>query len=172
MSPSLQTRSYQGTTTPNRHRKHQSLRYFTPEQVRQHDTPDDLWMIIYNKVYDITDICKDHPGGVEVLYDCGGVDATEAFEDVGHSDYASSLLDSAYLGEIIPTQQTQYSRSQSPIIAVSSKPEIKTDDIWNVAVSGKNHREWLRFGCLSLLALLSLFSYIYLQKQKWGDLGI
>ena len=32
-------------------------------------------------------------GGEEVLLDVGGQDATEAFEDVGHSDEAREILD-------------------------------------------------------------------------------
>ncbi|KAI4243676.1 MAG: hypothetical protein LQ352_006981 [Teloschistes flavicans] len=34
-----------------------------------------------------------HSGGEEVLLDVGGQDATEAFEDVGHSDEARTILD-------------------------------------------------------------------------------
>lgn len=40
-----------------------------------------------------------HPGGDEVLFGEAGRDATEAFEDVGHSDEARSILDKYYVGE-------------------------------------------------------------------------
>lgn len=39
-------------------------------------------------------------GGEEVLLDVGGQDATEAFEDVGHSDEARETLDQLYLGDL------------------------------------------------------------------------
>ncbi|EGW32801.1 uncharacterized protein SPAPADRAFT_60146, partial [Spathaspora passalidarum NRRL Y-27907] len=143
MSPSLQIQTNQGNSPPMKHAKHRSVQYFTPEQVRQHDTPDDLWMIIYNKVYDVTTIAKEHPGGIEVLFDCGGEDATESFEDVGHSDYAFSLLAPGYLGEIIPAQQIQYSNPQPQIIYNTSKPDIKSDDIWNLGKPAKKNWEWL-----------------------------
>lgn len=37
-------------------------------------------------------------GGEEVLLDVGGQDATEAFEDVGHSDEAREILEGLKIG--------------------------------------------------------------------------
>lgn len=39
-------------------------------------------------------------GGEEVLLDVGGQDATEAFEDVGHSDEAREILESMLVGNL------------------------------------------------------------------------
>jgi Cytochrome b5-like Heme/Steroid binding domain len=39
-------------------------------------------------------------GGEEVLLDVGGQDATEAFEDVGHSDEAREILDGLKVGKL------------------------------------------------------------------------
>ncbi|MCJ1384123.1 hypothetical protein MMC17_007239 [Xylographa soralifera] len=39
-------------------------------------------------------------GGEEVLLDVGGQDATEAFEDVGHSDEAREILDGLLVGSL------------------------------------------------------------------------
>ena len=41
-----------------------------------------------------------HRGGEEVLLDVGGQDATEAFEDVGHSDEARTILDGLIKGNL------------------------------------------------------------------------
>ena len=39
-------------------------------------------------------------GGEEVLLDVGGQDATEAFEDVGHSDEAREILEGLLVGSL------------------------------------------------------------------------
>lgn len=42
----------------------------------------------------------DTRGGEEVLLDVGGQDATEAFEDVGHSDEAREILEGLLIGKL------------------------------------------------------------------------
>lgn len=44
--------------------------------------------------------CSTLRGGEEVLLDVGGEDATEAFEDVGHSDEAREILDGLLVGSL------------------------------------------------------------------------
>lgn len=73
-------------------------RTYTLDQVRKHSQPDDLWMVILGKVYNVTAFAHNHPGGVEVLLDCGGVDATGAFDDVAHSQDAKDMLEPYWIG--------------------------------------------------------------------------
>ena len=47
----------------------------------------------------VTLTCSDS-GGEEVLLDVGGQDATEAFEDVGHSDEAREILEGLLVGTL------------------------------------------------------------------------
>lgn len=54
-------------------------------------------ILLIKIVYDIYGI-RQHPGGEEVLLDEAGRDATEAFEDVGHSDEAHGLLKGFEIG--------------------------------------------------------------------------
>ncbi|KAF9586892.1 hypothetical protein IFM89_039889 [Coptis chinensis] len=55
------------------------------------------------QVYDATPFMDDHPGGDEVLLSATGKDATNDFEDVGHSDVAREMMDKYYIGEIDPS---------------------------------------------------------------------
>jgi cytochrome b involved in lipid metabolism len=48
-------------------------------------TPDDLWLVIDRKVYDVPRWMDEHPGGPEVLLEEAGKDATNAFADIGYS---------------------------------------------------------------------------------------
>ena len=41
-----------------------------------------------------------HPGGEEIMIENAGLDATEAFEDVGHSTDAREMLAEYLIGEL------------------------------------------------------------------------
>ncbi|KAL9992161.1 putative cytochrome b5-like heme/steroid binding domain, cytochrome b5, heme-binding protein [Helianthus debilis subsp. tardiflorus] len=69
-------------------------------EVSKHDNKNDCWLIISGKVYDITPFLDDHPGGDEVLLLATKKDATEDFEDVGHSQNARNMLADYYVGDI------------------------------------------------------------------------
>ncbi|CAO1614586.1 unnamed protein product [Parajaminaea phylloscopi] len=86
--------SAEGSTASSSERK------VTMEELGQHGQTGDLWLLIDGKVYDVTKFMDEHPGGDEVLTAEAGKDATEAFEDVGHSDDARSLLPPMLVGAI------------------------------------------------------------------------
>ena len=71
-------------------------RRITKSEVAQHNTPEDCWLIIDAKVYDVTKWAAEHPGGPDLLWDVAGKDATRDFEDAAHSDVATTQLESLY----------------------------------------------------------------------------
>ncbi|KAH6986442.1 cytochrome b5-like heme/steroid binding domain-containing protein [Ilyonectria sp. MPI-CAGE-AT-0026] len=98
-------------------------RSFTLQEVAEHAGEYGPYMVIRNKVYDCTSFLKRHPepipyvllrnpgttadecgyssGGKEVLLEVAGTDATEAYEEVGHSEDADEKLAKLYIGELI-----------------------------------------------------------------------
>ncbi|XP_020802685.1 cytochrome b5 isoform X3 [Drosophila serrata] len=68
--------------------------------VKEHNTPNDLWLIIENKVYDVTKFRLEHPGGEDSLLDVAGRDGTKEFNDVGHSSEAREILKKYYIGNL------------------------------------------------------------------------
>lgn len=76
------------------------VKYYTLEEIRVHNMSNDTWLIIHDKVYDITSFLEEHPGGEEVLLEQAGADASESFEDVGHSTDAREMLQQYYVGEL------------------------------------------------------------------------
>lgn len=74
--------------------------FITRAALGKHNSRDDVWMTIHNKVYNVSKYLEDHPGGEEVLMDRAGADATEDFEDVGHSAEARRKLGEYEIGEL------------------------------------------------------------------------
>jgi cytochrome b involved in lipid metabolism len=66
-------------------------------------------MSIGAKVYNVSKYLDDHPGGEEVLLDRAGKDATEDFEDVGHSTGARQQLAEFEVGELPPSERAAVS---------------------------------------------------------------
>ncbi|XP_062091326.1 cytochrome b5-like [Humulus lupulus] len=73
---------------------------FSFEEVAQHNHKKDCWIIISGKAYDVTPFLEEHPGGDEVLQLATEKDATDDFEDIGHSDNAKELMEKYYVGEV------------------------------------------------------------------------
>ncbi|KAH6803551.1 cytochrome B5 isoform B [Perilla frutescens var. frutescens] len=73
---------------------------FTLAEVSEHNSNKDCWIVIAGKVYDVTKFLEDHPGGDDVIISTTGKDATDDFEDVGHSASAKAMMEEFYVGEI------------------------------------------------------------------------
>ena len=49
---------------------------FTRSEVAQHNTDSDCWVIVSDKVYNVTTFLDDHPGGKRAIMMYAGKDAT------------------------------------------------------------------------------------------------
>ncbi|KAK1977273.1 cytochrome b5-like heme/steroid binding domain-containing protein, partial [Colletotrichum cereale] len=61
-------------------------------ELGRHKSRQDLWVAVHGKVYDLTAFAEDHPGGIEVLVECAGTDATESFDFAGHTAEAIEAM--------------------------------------------------------------------------------
>jgi len=94
-------------------------RIITLEELSKHKSDDDMWMAINGSVYDVTNFLDDHPGGDEVMRDVAGMDATDEFDDIGHSQEAVDMLVPMLVGTL------ENSPSKSTPAAVAKAPETK-----------------------------------------------
>ncbi|XP_041374724.1 acyl-CoA 6-desaturase-like [Gigantopelta aegis] len=74
---------------------------YTWDEVKLHNKPDDKWLVIDGKVYDITSWAKKHPGGAKVISHYAGEDATDAWVAF-HNDkeLVSKFLKTILIGEL------------------------------------------------------------------------
>ncbi|KAJ3116506.1 hypothetical protein HDU96_009492 [Phlyctochytrium bullatum] len=81
-----------------------ALKSYSFEEVHKHRTASDCWVILYGKVYDLTDFLPEHPGGQKVILKEAGHDATEAFQQFHPKDILERLLpESALIGMVDPS---------------------------------------------------------------------
>ncbi|XP_061029329.1 cytochrome b5 type B isoform X1 [Eubalaena glacialis] len=91
-----------------------SVTYYRLEEVAKRNCPKEIWLVIHGRVYDVTGFLNEHPGGEEVLLEQAGGDATESFEDVGHSSDAREMLKQYYIGDVHPNDLKPGSDGKDP----------------------------------------------------------
>ncbi|XP_012266960.1 cytochrome b5 [Athalia rosae] len=123
-----------------------STMLYSRAEVTKHNHSKDTWIIIHNKVYNITHFLNEHPGGEEVLLEQAGIDGSEAFEDVGHSSDARQMMEPYKIGELIEADR---SKSEERKTKEFSNGDDENSGSW---------RSWLIPVALGLLATL-LYRY-------------
>ncbi|XP_015295106.2 cytochrome b5 isoform X3 [Macaca fascicularis] len=88
----------------------EAVKYYTLEEIQKHNHSKSTWLILHHKVYDLTKFLEEHPGGEEVLREQAGGDATENFEDVGHSTDAREMSKTYIIGELHPDDRPKLSK--------------------------------------------------------------
>ena len=77
----------------------------TVTEVTKHNTSGDCWVIISEKVYNVTSYLNLHPAGPGTITPYCGKDATVAFDTKGgrgsHSQRAKNTLDNYYVGNVL-----------------------------------------------------------------------
>lgn len=92
------------------------VKYYTLEEIQKHKDSKSTWVILHHKVYDLTKFLEEHPGGEEVLREQAGGDATENFEDVGHSTDARELSKTYVIGELHPDDRSKIAKPSDTLI--------------------------------------------------------
>jgi len=128
-----------------------STKKFAKKEVAKHTDKSSTWIIIHNNVYDVTKFLEEHPGGEEVLLEQAGKDATEHFEDVGHSTDARTMMKDFQIGELNDEDKT---KSEDPG-ARKWSDDNKEDD-------GRSWKSWLIPMALALTASL-IFRYFFIK---------
>lgn len=111
---------------------------FSMQEASLHNSKDDCWVVIDGKVYDVTTYLDEHPGGDDVILATTGKDATDDFEDAGHSNDARELMKSFCIGELdmsspdIPELKISDKKQQTD---VAQKLLNLTKQYWAVSVA-------------------------------------
>jgi cytochrome b involved in lipid metabolism len=127
-------------------------KYFTMDDVRKHSTCSDLWLAIHGKVYNVTDFQEDHPGGDEILLDNAEMDASTAFDDVGHSPEALDSMKQYYIGDLAPGWEEEERKRR-----MANRPQVT-----RIKNSQSESPAWQKLLPPLIIVLLALFYKFYL----------
>ncbi|KAG0170416.1 hypothetical protein DFQ28_010815 [Apophysomyces sp. BC1034] len=95
---------------------------FSVEEVAKHTQENDCsnfeyisWIIIHDKIYDVTSFLNDHPGGKKVLLKASGTDASKQFEAFHSPSVLQKLGPQYFIGEVGTEEEEETETVQSPL---------------------------------------------------------
>ncbi|XP_004287474.1 PREDICTED: cytochrome B5-like protein [Fragaria vesca subsp. vesca] len=78
-----------------------TAKIYTKAEVALHNKRTDCWVIIKNKVYDLTPYVEVHPGGDAILAHAGD-DSTIGFYGPQHASLVYDMVHEFYIGDLEP----------------------------------------------------------------------
>ena len=60
--------------------------------MERHNAPDDCWVVLNGKIYDLSVFQREHPGGAKIITDNAGKDVSNLFNAVHPKDIIQKLL--------------------------------------------------------------------------------
>lgn len=129
------------------HINNMAKRLFTRKEITELNCKTETLFIIDNVVYNVTKFLDEHPGGHEVLVNVSGKDASEDFDDVGHSYDAKELMKKYIVGELVEADRVE-----------TKKRQIKWED--NKGDDETNFLSSWKFPVLIGLLMTVLYSYL------------
>jgi len=105
------------------------MQEYTLAEVAAHNTKDDLWIVVDDKVYDLSKFSNFHPGGLPPLKWVAGKDATEEFYGL----HRANIL-----------KKPKYQRLQIGVVAGKGRKANSDDDVTPVTPYGESLGFWRR----------------------------
>ncbi|KAJ5673277.1 Cytochrome b5 [Penicillium longicatenatum] len=139
---------------------------YTIEEVQKHNKADDLWIILHNKVYDVTKYIEDHPGGSAILIEVAGTDATEAFEETGHSDEARDELARYHVGDLPSEEHAEIVEVYRPNFEQVAQSAVVTVKKSSSSRLSALVRAVIKLSLTGALGTVAVIGY----RQGWGPL--
>lgn len=108
------------------------LSAFTREDVGKHNTEEDCWVIIDNKVYNVTKWLPRHPGGKNLILNLAGKDCTEEFK-IFHLNPNYARLRPFLVGEVVAgevKEETPLAKDVAKLLTKLKKKGAFEPDYW------------------------------------------
>merc|ERR1719421_814656 len=74
------------------------------DEVAQHNTAEDCWVVLNGQAYNLTSFMDEHPGGAAIIAKYAGRDASKAFNPIHPKDIVNTLPGTSHLGPVTPAE--------------------------------------------------------------------
>lgn len=95
----LRSKSVQPKRKVASNAQNKAVKSYSKAEVARHNKRTDCWIIIKDKVFDVTSYVEEHPGGDAIL-DHAGDDSTEGFYGPQHATRVFEMIDDFCIGDL------------------------------------------------------------------------
>ncbi|KAL9604954.1 MAG: hypothetical protein Q9219_000142 [cf. Caloplaca sp. 3 TL-2023] len=102
------------------------------EEITKHNTAKDLWIVVDGQVWDLTEFAPEHPGGIGIILQHAGHDASQAYNEVHAPSLLNKTLTSSKLVGTLDTSTISDSWAKPPprqnpkVQLKNEKPPLET----------------------------------------------
>ena len=143
---------------------------YTIDDVSEHNTPDDCWVVFEESVYDLSDYIPNHDRFMDIREWCG-MDMTEDFKTkagIGrdHRTSSYSLLSAYYIGDLVVEElPIETIDTNEPVIVENTDDKIIDEKKVEQSTSPKSDNPYNLLLPL-ILTILIYWSTYYIFKKK------
>ncbi|KAI6915270.1 hypothetical protein D0869_02751 [Hortaea werneckii] len=155
------------------------------EEIKRHNSPDDCWIVVDGKVWDITDFAPEHPGGGEIIWKHAGYDATTTYSTYHSPSLLPNNLDPSKLKGQVDTRTITPDWAKPPPsttteLKLHEKPPLDTvicaQDFEDIAQRTASKKTWAFYSsastdCVTRDANRSFFSRIWFRPRLLRAVG-
>ncbi|KAI4280422.1 MAG: hypothetical protein L6R38_004467 [Xanthoria sp. 2 TBL-2021] len=84
------------------------------QQIAEHNTAKDLWIVVDGQVWDMTDFAPEHPGGIGIILQYAGRDASQPYNEIHAPSLLNKTLTSSKLVGTLDTSTISDSWAKPP----------------------------------------------------------
>jgi cytochrome b involved in lipid metabolism len=122
--------------------ENERMRYLSTEEIAKHNKPEDLWLIVDQRVFDVTSFVNFHPGGIEkLLENSGGKDATKMFYGTQHKKHVYPMINEYFIGYVFNEGDVDFVKTNRKKKANDAKVKLTKDYYTMEEVSKHNNSE-------------------------------
>lgn len=139
---------------------------YSRREVLRHNKENDAWLILKNKVYDVTEFLQLHPGGKKILLNRIGEDATSYFVSKhGRTPGFEKQLDQYCIGTLHIAESIPLEAFEEPFM-LDLLEEVHKNKLYKIPPRKKFWADMLRVISVFVFFLLSIYA-LYISEIWW-----
>ena len=127
------------------------MRRLSTKEVSTHCHSNDCWIILFNKVYDLTSYLQQHPGGSTIILNHAGTDATSTFQSIHSKTILSILPKESFIGYVITDNKSSKDKTVESLLSLYRQNDIQHQSLHDYNLNNISTIKELKYDALKIM---------------------